>query len=96
MPFEKGNKFGRGGKRAKSGRKSLPVRQLCALEFTARVPILCEIADNADGDPKDRISAIKELARVGLPEQHEIAATMKFNQITFDGDKEASEDTGGG
>lgn len=98
MAAPKGNKFAKGGARPNSGPKKLSVRQLCAAEFEKRVPILCTIADDDKGRPLDRIAALKELARIGVPEKmlHEMTGkdggpieTQSRQTFDYDGFKRA-------
>lgn len=71
MAFSKGNKLGKGGKRAGSGRKPLATRQLCETTFAERIPLLAKIADNEAFEPRDRIAALRVLGSIGVPQQHE-------------------------
>ena len=74
MPFAKGHKLAPGGRRPGSGRKKLGIRQLCAIEFEKRIPILCEIADSEKQSARDRIAALKELARVGVGDKVDLTS----------------------
>lgn len=94
MPFAKGHKFAKGGKRQGAGRKPSEVRALCAKAFLDRIPILSEIADSDTASPRDRIAAVLALAKVGIPTQHEVEnkGAIGFHPITLEGDKEPTAD----
>lgn len=50
------------------------MRELARGAYSARLPILEQIADGEHGAaPRDRIAALKELREVGFPTQHELS-----------------------
>lgn len=71
MPFQKGHKLAKGGPRPNSGPKPLATRALCHLSFHKRVRVLAQIFDDTALEPRDRIAALKVLASIGVPRQHE-------------------------
>jgi hypothetical protein len=75
----KGNKFAKGGKRAGAGRKPLKTKELCAVAFTERIPLLCQIADDDEEKTVDRLAALAQLAKVGVPAQAELEAKCVVN-----------------
>ena len=81
MPFQKGHKLAKGGKREGSGRKKLSVRAICAKCFEDRIPILCEIADNDKEKATDRIAAVKQLASVGIADKVEVTGENGARQV---------------
>ena len=75
MPFEKGNNLGKGRPQGKPNKTTQEIKQMfqCLLEDNINT-----LQDDLKGlEPKDRIKAILDLAKLVLPskQEHEISTT---------------------
>lgn len=69
--LKNGNIGAKGGKRPNAGRPSSEIRDALRLSIAERIPVLCEIIDDPEADPRARVQAWSALARHAMPSQHE-------------------------
>lgn len=72
MGFAVGNECAKNRKVRKGGPKPLATRELCHVEFHERVPALSKIIDSSESRDCDKIAAMRELGRIGVPERKEL------------------------
>jgi hypothetical protein len=77
MPFQKGHKLAKGGRREGCGRTPDKIREICARSFTKRIPILRRIADDDTKDDNVRLKAVDMLAKYGLGTTGEKKVTVQ-------------------
>ena len=82
------------GHRGAGGRPPSALREVMRLSLEKRIPVLEQLADNAEVAPRDRIKALEVLARFGVGSASEVETTHRFDTppMTPDAARQALEE----